>query len=165
MSDSTVRAYVGLGSNLNDPVAQVRAGLADLQALPATRLVAASSLYRSHPMGPQDQPDYINAVVCLDTALAPEPLLASLQRIERAHHRQRQRHWGPRTLDLDLLLYGDQVSDDVSLCVPHPGITERNFVVVPLLEIEPDLVIPGHGPLLPWAERLGSAGLERLASA
>lgn len=139
---SEVTAYVGLGSNLSNPVQQVKLAIAELSILPQTRLLAQSSLYRTRPMGPQDQPNYINAVVGLATRLPAEILLSELQRLELSHGRERVLHWGPRTLDLDMLLYGQQVIATEFLQVPHPGLLERSFVVQPLLEIAPDLVLP-----------------------
>ncbi|MCC7412549.1 MAG: 2-amino-4-hydroxy-6-hydroxymethyldihydropteridine diphosphokinase [Gammaproteobacteria bacterium] len=140
-----VRAYIGLGSNLDDPVAQVRRGAQALARLPDSALVAVSSLYRTPPMGPADQPDFINAVATVDTGLAPEALLDALQAIELAQGRRRTRHWGERTLDLDILLYGDRVIASPRLRVPHPGIARRAFVLAPLAELAPDLCIPAHG--------------------
>ncbi len=139
------RVHVGLGSNLDDPRRQIEHAFTALSELPASRLVARSSLYRSAPMGPADQPDYLNAVAALDTALAPLKLLDALQAIEAAQRRVRERHWGPRTLDLDLLLYGEQVIDLPRLRVPHPGMHQRSFVLVPLREIAGDIEIPGQG--------------------
>ncbi len=142
-----VTAYIGLGSNLADPRAQLRRAFTALGQLPRSRLLTRSSLYRSAPMGPPDQPHYLNAVAALESGLAPLDLLAGLQAIEAAHQRVRGERWGPRTLDLDLLLYGDQTIDQATLTVPHPGLYERNFVLYPLAEIAPGLEIPGHGAL------------------
>ena len=143
-----VTAYIGLGSNLEDPLEQVRRALAELDAVPGSRLAARSGLYRSPPMGPAEQPHYINAVAALETRLEPRALLAELQRIERAHGRHRGAdRWGPRTLDLDLLLYGERRIREPALTVPHPGLHERAFVLYPLAEIAAGLVVPGHGPL------------------
>jgi 2-amino-4-hydroxy-6-hydroxymethyldihydropteridine diphosphokinase len=138
-----VTAFIGVGSNLDEPVRQVQTALAELAQLPHSELRTRSALYSTPPMGPPDQPDYINAVAELTTSLTPHRLLAELQKIEQAHHRMRQAHWGPRTLDLDLLVYGTAVIDDARLRVPHPGLAERAFVVIPLAEIAPDLLIPG----------------------
>ena len=143
-----VTAYIGLGSNLDDPAAQVASAIAALAALPDSRLRATSSLYRNPPMGPQDQPDYVNAVVALETRLAARALLEAMQAIERAQGRDRSgQRWGPRTIDLDLLIYGDAEIDEDHLKVPHPGIGERAFVLVPLAEIAPHVSIPGHSAL------------------
>ncbi|MFA7592474.1 MAG: 2-amino-4-hydroxy-6-hydroxymethyldihydropteridine diphosphokinase [Thiohalobacteraceae bacterium] len=154
---------MGLGSNLDDPVRQVRAGLAALTALEQTELAACSQLYRSAPMGPPGQPDYINAVARLHTRLAPETLLDALQAIEARAGRDRSgERWGPRTLDLDILLYTDRRIDSARLQVPHPGIAARNFVLYPLAELAPDLDIPGLGPLPALLTRCPPEGLERL---
>lgn len=147
MSQQAEVAYIGLGSNLDDPMQQVQTAFDELAILPAIRMVAKSGLYRSPPVGPADQPDYINAVACIQTTLSAEPLLDALQGLEQAHHRRRIRHWGPRTLDLDLLLLGDQVIQSERLVVPHPQLTKRRFVLQPLMEIAPDLVIVGLGPV------------------
>ena len=138
-------AYIGLGSNMEDPRGQVQTAMDELDALPQSRLTGRSSLYRSAPLGPQDQPDFINAVAKLETRLEPADLLARIQGIEQRHGRRRDRRWGPRTLDLDLLLYGDMTIDQPGLTVPHPGIAARNFVLRPLIEIDPAVVIPGRG--------------------
>lgn len=140
-----VSTWIGLGSNLNDPETRIRTALEDLNKLEHCTLQAASSLYGSPPMGPADQPDYINAVARLTTTLSPDALLTALQEIEQRHARLRLQHWGPRTLDLDVLLYGQAVIDTTRLTVPHPGIAVRNFVLYPLAELDPDLVIPGLG--------------------
>ena len=142
---ASTAVFVGLGSNLDDPRAQVAAGVRELARLPCTDLEACSSLYRSEPMGPQDQPDYVNAVARLRTELSPQVLLDELQAIERRHGRQRVRHWGPRTLDLDILLYGRRRITGARLRVPHPGIATRSFVLYPLAEIDEGLEIPGLG--------------------
>jgi len=139
------RVHVGLGSNLDDPRRQLESAFEALAALPETVLVTRSSLYRSAPMGPADQPDYLNAVAALDTELAPLALLDALQDIEQAQRRVRSRRWGPRTLDLDLLLYGDRQIDLPRLQVPHPGMHQRCFVLLPLLEVAGDIEIPERG--------------------
>jgi 2-amino-4-hydroxy-6-hydroxymethyldihydropteridine diphosphokinase len=157
------RAFVGLGANLDDPGRHVRTAFEDLDRLPGSRVVARSSLYRSAPVGPPGQPHYINAVAELETALEPEALLDALQSIEAAHGRVRAERWGPRTLDLDLLLYGGREIRTPRLSVPHPEMARRNFVLAPLLEIAPHVEIPGLGPAAPIQSRLGSAGLERLS--
>lgn len=141
-----IQAYVGLGSNLNDPARQVKSALAALNGIPETRCVRHSSLYRSTPLGRADQPDYINAVAMLDTRLSVRQLLTELQAMERIHGRVRgAEQWGPRTLDLDLLLYGDMQLESEELTVPHPRLAERSFVLYPLCEIAPDLEIYGLG--------------------
>ena len=141
-------AYVGLGSNLHMPARQIDDAFGLLAELPATRLVRRSSLYRSSPLGGIEQPDFVNAAAALLTTLEPADLLAKLQEIERRQGRERDgTHWGPRVLDLDLLVYGREIIDQPGLTVPHPGIAERNFVLLPLGEIAPELVIPGLGPV------------------
>lgn len=157
-----VAVYIGLGSNLDDPRAQLRRAFEELAGIADSQIAARSPVYRSDPIGPPGQPDYLNAVVRLDTALAAEALLDALQAIEQAHQRQREIHWGPRTLDLDLLLYGDMEIASSRLQVPHPYMTERAFVLYPLADIAPDLVIPGHGPLVDLLAACPATGLERL---
>lgn len=134
-------AYVGIGSNLEDPVRQVREALDELDRVPHTRVVKKSSLYRSAPMGHAEQPDFINAVARLETGLPAERLLAELQEIEARHGRKRSFPNAPRTLDLDILLYGELSLDLPSLKIPHPRMHERAFVLRPLLEISPELQI------------------------
>lgn len=147
------QAYIGLGSNLASPARQLWHALHALAALPGSRLLGSSSFYASKPMGPQDQPDYINAVALLDTHLAPLALLDALQGIEQRQGRVRLRRWGERTLDLDLLLYGQEPIEHPRLQVPHPGLKEREFVIVPLLELTPELVLPDRQPLAALAPR------------
>jgi 2-amino-4-hydroxy-6-hydroxymethyldihydropteridine diphosphokinase len=156
------RVYVALGGNLDDPMGHVRRAIADLDAMTDTRLVRASHLYRNPPLGPQDQPDYVNAVACLDTALSPQEVLDGALAIERAHGRVRGERWGPRTLDIDILLFDDRVISQERLRVPHPALTERSFVLYPLLEIAPDLIVPGHGTVAALAARLPRSDLERI---
>ncbi|MDR9435678.1 MAG: 2-amino-4-hydroxy-6-hydroxymethyldihydropteridine diphosphokinase [Thiohalophilus sp.] len=162
-----ITTYIALGSNLDDPLAQVSRAMAELDRMEGATLQAASSLYRSAPMGPADQPDYINAVVALETALSPHALLDALQAIEQAHGRQRgPQRWGPRTLDLDVLLYGEETINDQRLTIPHPGISERAFVLFPLQEIvAPDFIIPGHGSLQELLPRVAADRPERLPDA
>ncbi len=138
-------AYVGIGSNLNDPRAQVLQALNELDGLPHTRVVKKSSLYRSAPMGHAAQPDYINAVAQLETGLPAERLLAELQVLEARHGRERSFPNAPRTLDLDVLLFGNAVLDTPSLKLPHPRMHERAFVLKPLVEVFAEATIPGHG--------------------
>lgn len=145
-----VIATIGLGANLNDPAAQVEYALAELDRLPGTRLVARSSLYASAPVGYVDQPDFINAVAQVETALAPRALLDALLDIEHRHGRERSFRNAPRTLDLDLLLYGQAHFHEDALTLPHPRMTERAFVLLPLLEIAPDTLIPGQGLAADW---------------
>jgi 2-amino-4-hydroxy-6-hydroxymethyldihydropteridine diphosphokinase len=162
-ADRWLPAYVGLGSNLDEPVAQVRRALAALDGLPQTRLVARSSLYRSPPLGPPDQPDYVNAVAGLLTGLPAAELLAALQGIEDAQGRRRDGpRWGPRTLDLDLLLYGELAMHSDTLVLPHPGLAERTFVLVPLLEVAPGLRVAGGSRVAQLATQVGDGGLVRM---
>jgi len=139
---SGTRCYIAIGSNLADPVAQAQSAITALHSLAASTWVCTSSLYTSKPMGPQHQPDYINAVACIDTTLAPLALLDALQHIENEQGRIRKEHWGARTLDLDILLYGDEVITTPRLTVPHYGMKTREFVLYPLAEIAPQLRLP-----------------------
>ena len=159
----TAITYIGLGSNLADPVSQIKSARTAIRALKGIRELAFSSLYYSLPMGPQDQPDYFNAVMAVESTLLPMVLLRALQTIENAQGRIRKtERWGPRTLDLDILLYNDQTIDLPDLTVPHSGITERAFVLYPLFEIAPDLHVPGHGALTDLLSQCPLAGLKRL---
>ena len=144
MTDVEHRAYIGLGSNLDGPQQRIEHALATLDNLPLTRLITHSPLYASQPVGPQDQPDFVNAVALLATRLSPLALLDQLQALEQAQRRLRERHWGPRTLDLDLLLFDDRYLDLPRLRVPHPAMRERAFVLVPLADIAPHELIDGH---------------------
>ena len=148
MADHWIKCFIGLGSNLENPVTQVTTALLELERLDQCRNLIHSSLYRSDPVGPPGQPDYINAVASLETSLQPLELLDAMQAIEQQHQRVRIQHWGPRTLDLDLLLFGDQLINNDRLTVPHSYLQERNFVLFPLAEIAPNLSIPG-GKTLP----------------
>lgn len=161
---SSVTAYVALGSNLEDPVRQLERGLEALAALPGTRVVRASSFYRSAPVGYADQPDFVNAVAEVETALAPRALLEALLAIERRHGRVRDFPNAPRTLDLDIVAYGDAVVDEPGLAIPHPRLHERAFVMVPLEEIAPHAVIPGRGTVRDLAARVERASVTRLES-
>lgn len=157
------RAFVALGANLDDPLAQVRRGATALAALPDSRLVACSSLYRTAPVGLAGQPDYINAVAWLETALPPPLLLEALLAIEAGFGRRRDYHHAPRTLDLDLLLHDDTTIDSPSLSLPHPRMHLRAFVIVPLLEIAPDCRIPGRGTAAAWLPAVRMQRIERIA--
>lgn len=157
-----VISYIGLGSNLADPIQQINTAIHELSKLPSSRLLAQSSLYRSPPFGPQDQPDYINAVVALETQLAAEELLDELQLLEQLHLRERKIHWGPRTLDLDILLYGQAVINTERLQVPHPGVTQRITVLQPLAEIAPFLTLPDGGLLIDFIPQLSEKTIEQL---
>lgn len=159
-------AYIGIGSNLDDPVNHVRQAITELGQIVDTRCVASSSLYASPPMGPSDQPDYINAAARLRTTLAPLALLDVLQSVEQVHQRIRAgQRWGPRTLDLDMLLYDNRKIDEDRLVVPHPGLHERAFVIYPLLELAGDIDIPGRGRLNALAARCPRGELKRIESA
>jgi 2-amino-4-hydroxy-6-hydroxymethyldihydropteridine diphosphokinase len=156
-------AYIGIGSNLEDPRAQVLRALAGLKALPFTRLVRVSPLYRSKPLGPVPQPDFINAVGGVLTQLDSHALLGELHALERAFGRPvEHERWGPRVIDLDLLVYGRERRDEPGLKLPHPGIVERNFVLYPLADLAPDLDVPGLGQAAELRGRLTSEGLECL---
>jgi len=163
MADA-VTAFIGLGSNLDNPRSQVQIALQELDGDLAIRLIKASALYQSAPMGPADQPDYINAVAAIETTLSAEELLTELQQLEARHQRVRKEHWGPRTLDLDLLLFGDTVICNERLTVPHPGLKERNFVLIPLYEIAPDLILPDNRALVELIQCCSREGLQRLAA-
>lgn len=157
------RAYIGLGSNLESPLEQVCRAMAALRQLSQTTLLMASPLYRTAPMGgPPGQADYINAVVALETILDPIELLDALQAIENAHGRVRTEHWGPRTLDLDILLYDELVMETERLTLPHPGLLQRGFVLYPLADIAPDLVLPDGSLCRDLAQQQSQQGLERL---
>lgn len=151
-----VSAYVGLGANLASPRQQITSALAALGDLPATTVHCCSSLYRSAPVGYAAQPDFVNAVACLQTSLSPRQLLDALLAIEGEHGRTRDIRNGPRTLDLDLLLHGDIRIEEAGLQVPHPRLAERAFVVVPLAEIAPTLVLPDGRTVAALAERLSA---------
>lgn len=157
-----VRCFIGLGSNLEQPKRQILSAFSELDALECSSLVNKSSLYASKPLGPQDQPDYINAVAELETSLPALTLLASMQAIENEHQRVRKEHWGPRTLDLDLLLYGEEIISLPNLIVPHPELANRNFVVYPLYEIATDVLVPGLSAIQGLVSELDSSGLEKL---
>jgi len=157
-----VRAYVGLGSNLDQPIAQIRQAFQAFESIPQTRLIRHAGLYRNPPLGPP-QPDYVNSVAALDTGLAPHDLLAALQAVEWSQGRVRGAlRWGPRTLDLDLLLYGERTIDCEDLVVPHPRLHERAFVLIPLHEIAPRIEIPGYGPLEALLGAVAGAKLVRV---
>ncbi len=162
MVAQTHTACVALGANIGDPVQQVGAGFAALAALPGTRLVARSSLYRSAPVGYTDQPDFINAVAVIATSIAPQALLDALLAIERTHGRVREFPNAPRTLDLDIVLYGDVVLNEPGLTIPHARMLERAFVMVPLAEVAPDAMVPGHGRVRDLAARVDAASVAQL---
>jgi len=140
-----MRAFIGLGANLGDREASIRAALEAIAAMPETDLVRVSSLYDTEPVGDVDQPNFLNAVALVDTELDARQLLWNLMLVEKKLGRVRTQRWGPRTIDLDLLLFGDEIIEDPDLRVPHPEIIRRSFVLVPLVELEPRLVHPGTG--------------------
>ena len=157
-------AYVGLGSNLHGPARQLQAAIEMLGGLTRTRLIAQSSLYRSAPFGGIEQPDFMNATVSLLTQLSAQELLSELQQIEVRRGRDSDEvRWGPRVLDLDLLVYSGATIAEPDLIVPHPGIAERNFVLLPLQEIAPELVIPGLGRLASLPVNVEEPQIERIA--
>jgi 2-amino-4-hydroxy-6-hydroxymethyldihydropteridine diphosphokinase len=155
-------AYVGLGSNLHGPARQLENTFELLDAIPDTRLVLRSALYRSAPFGGIEQPDFVNAVAALLTQLSAMELLLELQGIESLRGRERGVRWGPRVLDLDLLVYSNQKIDEPNLSVPHPGISERNFVLLPLLEICPELTVPGLGRIASIDINFNEPGISRI---
>jgi 2-amino-4-hydroxy-6-hydroxymethyldihydropteridine diphosphokinase len=158
-----VAAYLGLGGNLGDPAELLRSARRAVGAIPGVRETAFSNLYRSAPLGPAGQPDYVNAAMAVATALAPLDLLRALQAVEAAFGRVRTGpRWGPRTLDLDILLYGQEAFDSAPLTLPHPGLAEREFVLYPLLEIAPGLEVPGLGRLADLARRCPLRGLTKI---
>jgi len=158
-------AWIGLGANLDDPVAQVRWALIELDAIELTRVVARSSLYRSTPWGYAEQPDFVNAVARVATALGARELLAELLAIEHRRGRVRTMTNGPRILDLDLLLYDDAHIDEPDLVVPHPRMHERAFVLVPLLDIDPEVEVPGKGRVDEIVRGIDTSGVELLSHA
>ncbi len=158
-----VIAYLGLGSNLANPALQITSARIAIAAIAGVEERAFSSLYRSLPMGPQDQPDYVNAVMCIATSLPPMDLLHKLQLIENDQGRVRKtERWGARTLDLDVLVYGEQMIELPDLIVPHVGICDRAFVLYPLYEISPELLIPGKGNIADLLAQCPMNGLKRL---
>jgi 2-amino-4-hydroxy-6-hydroxymethyldihydropteridine diphosphokinase len=154
-------AYIGIGANLGDARANVEDAVVRLGALPATTLLERSSAWRSAPIDSSGD-DYVNAVACIDTALAAPQLLAALHAIELAHGRERPYRNAPRTLDLDILLYGDERIDTPSLRVPHPRMHQRAFVLAPLLEIAPAIDIPGHGPAAALLAAVAGQAIDRI---
>jgi len=160
----SIIAFVGLGGNLGDAVATLRSAIQALEALPGTRLLGASSLYRTPAWGMEQQADFINGVAMLETRLEARRLLEALLALERDFGREREAssRWGPRTLDLDLLLYGDAVIVEPGLQVPHPHLHERAFALVPLLEVAPDILIPGQGPARDALSNLDISAIESL---
>ena len=158
-------AFIGLGSNLEDPHSQLQRAFAEIEMLPDTRLVAHSSLYRSAPLGYPDQPEFVNAVAKITTALTPQALLQALLQIEHRHGRERIFRNAPRTLDLDVLLYDDEQLHEHGLTIPHPQMHLRAFVLQPLLEIAPDTGIPGMGKARQALRNCTDQIVEKLADA
>ncbi|RUR30809.1 2-amino-4-hydroxy-6-hydroxymethyldihydropteridine diphosphokinase [Vreelandella andesensis] len=160
-------AYIGLGSNLDNPLEHVLQALRELGELPLCQLVAHSSLHATRPVGPQDQPDFINAVAALKTKLSPLALLDQLQALEQRHRRRRLRHWGPRTLDLDMLLYDQDTITHPRLAVPHPHMHKRAFVLAPLEELvlaaQPEPILLYQQPLKDWLKHLEQSDIQRLS--
>jgi len=157
-------AYVGLGSNLQGPAGQLESAFDLLATIPRTRLIRRSSLYRSAPLGGVEQPDFVNAAASLLTRLTARQLLDELQQIELQRGRERgDVRWGPRVLDLDLLVYGSDRIEEPGLSLPHPGIAERNFVLLPLKEIAPGLIIPGLGRLAAISANMNEPKISRIA--
>ncbi|NYS30599.1 MULTISPECIES: 2-amino-4-hydroxy-6-hydroxymethyldihydropteridine diphosphokinase [unclassified Pantoea] len=155
------RVYLALGSNLADPLHQIDAALTALDALPQTQRINTSPFYRTPPYGPPDQPDFLNAAVALETDLSPEALLDHTQRIEREHGRVRKaERWGPRTLDIDVMLFGETVINTERLIVPHYDLLNRAFMLVPLLAIAPDACLPDGRALSPLLATLDSSSIE-----
>lgn len=161
-------AYIGLGSNLQNPPEQIREAMHAIGTIPQTRVVADSGLFLSKPLvppsGPIQQPDYYNAVVKIETGLGPIELLEQLQQIEQAQQRKRSEHWGPRTIDLDILMFNDVQMKDERLTLPHPGLDQREFVLYPLRNIDASLEIPGHGMLSDLITRCPENGLQYLGT-
>lgn len=156
-------AYIGLGSNLGESLDTFDRAIDAIDNLKYCAVINRSSNYASKPMGPQDQPDYVNAVIAVETQLSPHDLLHGLQQIELSHGRVRKsERWGPRTLDLDILLFGDQTISTSDLVVPHYGLPQREFVLVPLFEIVPSMIMPDGQPISQWVSRCTLDGLRRL---
>ena len=156
-------AFLGLGSNLDSPLDQLFNAVKAIETIPSTSLIQTSSFYKNRPVGPQDQPDFLNAVVSIDTGLTPDKLLDHLQNIELQQGRTRNIRWGARTLDLDILLFGSEIIKSARLVIPHPEMHKRAFVLQPLYEIAPDLVIPGQGPLKKLVQNINPDDLQKLS--
>lgn len=157
-----VTAYIGLGANIDGPAAHIERAFTELDQLPATRLVARSHLYKSEPLGPPGQPDYLNAAAHLETGLSPADLLAALKELEARHGRRTGPRWGPRPLDLDILLYADVTLATPELMLPHPGLQERAFVLYPLADLAPELAVPGLGRVRDLRDRCRKTRIQRL---
>lgn len=163
LNDTFAQVYIGLGSNLDDPVAQLDAAIGWLQSEAHVSLLVVSGYYATAPIGgPADQPDFVNAVAEISTRLTPESLLAALQQIEARQQRERKERWGPRTLDLDILLYGEERISLPHLTIPHPRMTERAFVLVPLADLVPDDLELDGQPLAYWLEQVADQAITAL---
>ena len=162
MSNQSSKAFIALGSNLENPVFQIQHAFEEIKQIPGTCLLCHSSLYKTAPVGRLDQPDFINAVALIETQLAPHDLLEALLMIEHNHGRMRKSLNEPRTLDLDILLYGELQYQDEVLTIPHPRMAQRAFVLKPLMEIAPHCQIPGYGPIAPLLELCQAQQLERI---
>lgn len=158
------RVLIGLGSNLNSPPRQIKAAIKAISKLPATRLICCAPWYRSRAIGPGSQPPYINTVISIDTTLPPRALLQALQGIEKKQGRKRIVHWGPRTLDLDILLYGRRTMQTRRLHIPHPRLAQRNFVLYPLADIAPELILPNGTTLSKLLANCPPEGIVRLGA-
>ena len=156
-----VRAVIGLGANLGDPAAQLRTAIAAIGRIADTRVLAVSSFYRTVPIGYLEQPEFVNAAMTVETTLAPRALLDALQAIEAAAGRERRFKDAPRTLDLDILLYGDRIVHEPGLSIPHPRLHERAFALAPLVEIEPAAIVPGHGRAADLLARCADQKIEK----
>jgi len=152
--------YIGLGSNMESPKQQIRSAIKSIEGIVSTQVLRVSSLYKSKPFGPQNQDDYINAVAEIDTNLTPLELLECMQNIENQQGRIRKEHWGPRTIDLDILMFGDEIIKDNKLTIPHLEIENRSFVLAPLIEIDSNCLIPGKGMARDLLAILGQENLE-----
>ena len=153
---------MAIGSNLDRPLAQVNEGFARLENLPATGWLLRSRLYGTRPLGPQDQPDFVNAAAGILTQLSARELLEGLLRIEKTMGRERRQRWGPRVIDLDLIWMPGETIDEPGLTLPHPGVSSRNFVLYPLADIAPMLEIPGHGKVSELLRAVGDDGMSVL---
>ena len=162
MKKITSQAFIALGSNLENPISQIQQAFDELKQLPGTHLISHSSLYKSAPVGRLDQPDFVNAVALIETHLAPHELLNALLAIELQHGRVRESLNAPRTLDLDILLYDNLECRDEALTLPHPRMSQRAFVLRPLMEIAPDCHIPGHGLIAPLLAACNEQKLEQI---
>ena len=162
MSKKLSQAFIALGSNLENPISQIQRAFEELKQLPGTHLISCSSLYKSAPVGRLDQPDFINAVACIETYLTPHDLLNALLGIEHDHGRIRESLNAPRTLDLDILMYDNLECCDEALTLPHPRMSQRAFVLKPLMEIAPDCTIPGHGHIAPLLAACNEQHLEQI---